>query len=192
MCHRCYARLPKLNRKDFELPDFKDARETGLKHGLTLDDIQVPPDYSHIKVPRPNKLPYVPSQPVLEKERKMRKTLRHIIGVERDPMKNTILNKQYGLVALSGGYISHDIFEHVRNSVNCQIEDFMYAQWVIPPPWRPITKKTHGSRMGGGKGDIAYYVTPIKKFNVILLVGGKFQYVYIKKWFENMVNCFPS
>jgi len=191
-CVRYYgARLPPINPKDFELPDFKDPRETGLKHNLTLDDIQPPPSYNHIKMPKEKKLPYVPSQPILAKEEKMHKTLHHIIGVEEDVKKNTILNKQYGIVALRGGYFLHEHFEHIRNAVNAHMEDNLYAQWVIPPPWKPITKKTQGARMGGGKGDIHHYVTPVKKFNVIFVVGGKFQYVYIKKWFESLANVMP-
>ena len=190
-CRR-YGRLPEINPKDFELPVFKDPRETGLKHNLTLDDIQIPPKYDDIVIPTENKLTYVPAQPMLLKQEKMMKSLHHIIGVEKDVTKNTVLSKQFGIVAMSGGYFMHEHFEHIRTNVNCQIEDNMYAQWVIPPPWKPITKKTQGARMGGGKGEVAYYVTPVKKFNVILVIGGKFQYVYIKKWFEALAAQLPG
>ena len=192
VCVRCYGRLPPINPKDFQLPKFKDPRETGLKHGLTLDDIQPPPTYDNISIPQERKLTYVPSQPILVKEEKVKKQLHHIIGVEEDVKKNTILNKQFGVVALSGGYFRHEHFEHVRSAVNAQIEENMYAQWVIPPPWKPVTKKSQGARMGAGKGDIHHYVTPVKKFNVIFVVGGKFQYVYIKRWIESLAKTMPG
>lgn len=38
----------------------------------------------------------------------------------------------------------------------------MFAIWRIDAPWQPITKKGQGQRMGGGKGAIDHYVTPIK------------------------------
>ena len=103
-CSRCHLhRLPPINPKDFELPKFKDPRESGLKHGLTLDDIQPPPTYDYIVLPKDRKLAYVPSQPILAKEEKTGKRLHEIIGVETDLKKNTVLSKQFGIVALSGG-----------------------------------------------------------------------------------------
>ena len=103
-CSRCHLhRLPPINPKDFELPKFKDPRESGLKHGLTLDDIQPPPTYDHIVLPKDRKLAYVPSQPILAKEEKTGKRLHEIIGIETDLKKNTVLSKQFGIVALSGG-----------------------------------------------------------------------------------------
>lgn len=38
----------------------------------------------------------------------------------------------------------------------------MFAIWRVDAPWQPITKKGQGQRMGGGKGAIDHYVTPIK------------------------------
>jgi len=49
----------------------------------------------------------------------------------------------------------------------------MFAIWRIDAPWKPITKKPVGSRMGGGKGNIHHYVTPVKANRIILEMGGK-------------------
>lgn len=38
----------------------------------------------------------------------------------------------------------------------------MFAVWRVDAPWQPITKKGQGMRMGGGKGAIDHYVTPVK------------------------------
>ncbi len=48
----------------------------------------------------------------------------------------------------------------------------MFAIWRVPAPWQPVTKKGQGQRMGGGKGAIDHYVTPIKAGRVIIEVGG--------------------
>lgn len=48
-----------------------------------------------------------------------------------------------------------------------------FAVWRIDPPWKAITKKSQGSRMGGGKGGINHYVFPIKADRIIVEVGGE-------------------
>lgn len=51
----------------------------------------------------------------------------------------------------------------MRLTVGRKIDtDRMFAIWRVDAPWQPITKKGQGQRMGGGKGAIDHYVTPIK------------------------------
>lgn len=38
----------------------------------------------------------------------------------------------------------------------------MFALWRIDSPWQPVTKQGQGQRMGGGKGAIDHYCTPIR------------------------------
>lgn len=38
----------------------------------------------------------------------------------------------------------------------------MFAIWRVDAPWQPCTRKGQGHRMGGGKGSIDHYVTPVK------------------------------
>lgn len=52
----------------------------------------------------------------------------------------------------------------------------MFAIWRVPPPWQPVTKKGQGQRMGGGKGAIDHYVTPVKAGRVIIEVGGTIEF----------------
>ena len=55
----------------------------------------------------------------------------------------------------------------------------MFAQWRIDAPWKPITKKGQGHRMGGGKGSINHYVTPVKAGRIIFEVGGYCEYAEV-------------
>lgn len=52
----------------------------------------------------------------------------------------------------------------------------MFAIWRIPAPWQPVTKKGQGQRMGGGKGAIDHYVTPIRAGRIIVEMGGKCEF----------------
>lgn len=62
----------------------------------------------------------------------------------------------------------------------------MFAIWRVDPPWQPITKKGQGQRMGGGKGAIDHYVTPVKAGRIILEVGGKCEYAEV--YFQSYLN----
>lgn len=64
----------------------------------------------------------------------------------------------------------------------------MFAIWRVDPPWQPVTKKGQGQRMGGGKGAIDHYVTPIKAGRIVLEVGGKCDYAEVS--LHCLYNCF--
>lgn len=59
----------------------------------------------------------------------------------------------------------------------------MFAIWRVPAPWQPLTKKGQGQRMGGGKGAIDHYVTPVRAGRVIIEVGGTCE-------FQEVMNSF--
>jgi large subunit ribosomal protein L16 len=189
---RVARRLPKLRPRDFELPTLKDARSSGLKYGLTLDDIRTPPNYDDIRMPDKKKLPGIPRVPADSKlHKKNFKTLSDIIGVEEDAEKNSMVYDQWAIVALNGGYLKYEHFEFMRVHINRQIQHDMFAEYRVPGPWKAITKKNQGTRMGGGKSEISYYVTPVKKFAVLMEVGGKCEYVSVKKWLEGITSVLP-
>lgn len=48
-----------------------------------------------------------------------------------------------------------------------------FACWRISGPYKPVTRKGLGQRMGGGKGAIDHYVTPVRYGRLIVEVGGK-------------------
>ena len=57
--------------------------------------------------------------------------------------------------ATTGGYMQHGHFEMVRLTINRFIgdNDHMFARWRVNAPFKPVTKKGQGQRMGGGKGE---------------------------------------
>ena len=70
--------------------------------------------------------------------------------------------------------LRHGHLEMVRMTISRKMNtNKMFAIWRIDAPWKPITKKGQGKRMGGGKGSIDHYVTPVKAERIIIEVGGK-------------------
>merc|ERR1712027_145969 len=48
-----------------------------------------------------------------------------------------------------------------------------FGIWRVDPPFKPVTVHGSGRKLGGGKGSISHYVTPVKAGRVIVEVGGK-------------------
>ena len=67
----------------------------------------------------------------------------------------------------------------------------MFAVWRVDSPWQPVTKKAQGSRMGGGKGGIDHYVTPVKAGRVIVEVGGKCEFKEVEKMLVKIAKKMP-
>lgn len=79
----------------------------------------------------------------------------------------------------------------MRQTINRELDTSrMFAVWRIDPPWYAISKKSQGTRMGGGKGSINHYVTPVKAGRIILEVGGKLQYEEVRRILENVNDVF--
>lgn len=76
--------------------------------------------------------------------------------------------------ALGGGYIHWGHIEMMRLTINRKMDSrTTFARWRINSPYKPVTRKGLGQRMGGGKGAIDHYVTPIRYGRLIVEVGGK-------------------
>ncbi|XP_045784789.1 39S ribosomal protein L16, mitochondrial [Maniola jurtina] len=140
-----------------------------------------PKNYDDIEIPERQRLRIydkVPLYPANLKPPKMQKRLRYMRGPE--PLHNSLQLKQYGVVATGGGRLRHEHFEMARLQVARRLDmKRMFAIWRVDPPWQPVTKKGQGQRMGGGKGAIDHYVTPIKSGRIILEVGGKCEYAEV-------------
>ena len=79
--------------------------------------------------------------------------------------------------AIHGGTMKPGHFEMVRNTTNRKLEENrMFAVWRIDPPWKSVTKKGLGHRMGSGKGSIDHYVTPIRAGRIIIEMGGHLEF----------------
>ncbi|CAB3402326.1 unnamed protein product [Caenorhabditis bovis] len=138
---------------------------------------QFPVTYENVRFP-PNgqrKLPVMPSEPFYDAEKgekKYKSTKRMIEARGVEEIHTELIHEQYGLAAVSGGFISSDDFKFLQDRINKNLIDNQFAIWRVDPPWLPRTKKAQGTRLGGGKGSIQKYVTPVRANRIILEVGG--------------------
>uniref|UniRef100_A0AC35TSW1 39S ribosomal protein L16, mitochondrial n=1 Tax=Rhabditophanes sp. KR3021 TaxID=114890 RepID=A0AC35TSW1_9BILA len=121
------------------------------------------------------KLPPMPVEPNFDAdtgERKFKETKRMIEARGVEEVHTELIHQQYGLAAVNGGFISGKDFKFVMERVNKNLIANQFAIWRVDAPWLPRTKKAQGTKLGGGKGTIAKYVTPVRSERIILEVGG--------------------
>lgn len=154
------------------------GHQQGLLHShlkvLTagLKTHEIPPNYSDVVLPAKPKLKFLNKVPNLKKAKKMSKKLSDIRGPAKSA--NAFTTGQYAIVALGGGYIHWGHIEMMRLTINRKMDPrTTFARWRINSPYKPITRKGLGQRMGGGKGAIDHYVTPVRSGRLIVEVGGK-------------------
>lgn len=132
----------------------------------------------------------VPQLPPNLKAPKMQKRLRLMRGPET--IHKFLTHKQYGIQALGGGRMRWGHFEMLRLSIGRKMDvNRMFAFWRIDAPWQPLTKQGQGQRMGGGKGAIDHYVTPIKSGRIILELGGTCEFKEVKDFLQTYANQLP-
>ncbi|CAD7090249.1 unnamed protein product [Hermetia illucens] len=152
-----------------------------------------PINYDHVEPaerPKLRMFEKVPQYPPNLRPPKMQKKLRFMRGPEL--VHNTLLHKQYGIIATGGGRLRWGHLEMLRLTIGRKMDtNRMFAIWRVQAPWQPVTKKGQGQRMGGGKGSIDHYVTPVKAGRVILEVGGKCEYAEVKGFLENVAAKLP-
>lgn len=137
-----------------------------------LKTYEIPPDYSDVMLPEKPKLKFMNKVPNLKKAKKEMKKLRDIQGPAK--AANTFTIGQYAIVAMGGGYLHWGHIEMIRLTINRKINSqTTFARWRINSPYKPVTRKGLGQRMGGGKGAIDHYVTPVRYGRFIVEVGGK-------------------
>lgn len=160
---------------------------TGIKY------FPPPTNYDHIQIPekgKPRFIEKVPQMPTNIRPPKMIKNLRFMRGPE--VIHNKLIHKQYGIVALGGGRLKFGHFEMIRLTIGRKMDTSrMFTVWRIDPPWQPITKKSQGHRMGGGKGNIDHYVTPVKKGRIIIELAGKCDFDEVKGFLGIVAHNLP-
>lgn len=77
----------------------------------------------------------------------------------------------FGLQAMSVGWISSRQIEACRRAISHSTKRGGKI-WIDIFPDKPITKKPAEVRMGGGKGDIAEYVAPVKPGKMLFEMSG--------------------
>lgn len=109
-----------------------------------------------------------------------------------ETVHNTLMYKQYGIMALTGGELSPSHLQVIRNVINKHMDEKrMFAVWRIDPPWKPLTKKGQGKRMGGGKGSISCYVSPVRAGRVIVEVGGTIEFEEVHFFLHSVAARLP-
>ncbi len=77
----------------------------------------------------------------------------------------------YGLISEATGWVSARQIESARRAIT------HYTQrggrvWIRVFPDKPISKKPPEVRMGGGKGDVAEFVAPVKRGRMLFEMAG--------------------
>uniref|UniRef100_A0A1I7Y6Q0 Large ribosomal subunit protein uL16m n=1 Tax=Steinernema glaseri TaxID=37863 RepID=A0A1I7Y6Q0_9BILA len=135
---------------------------------VTFENVVFPPNGQM-------KLPPMPAEPFYDAEKgeyKYKSTKRMIEARGVEEIHTDLIHRQYGIAAISGGFISSADFKFLEDRINKNLIERQFAIWRVDPPWLPRTKKAQGTRLGGGKGSIQKYVTPVRANRIILEVGG--------------------
>ncbi|ROL45385.1 39S ribosomal protein L16, mitochondrial [Anabarilius grahami] len=155
-----------------------------------LRTYEVPPDFSDVVLPEKTKLKFLEKVPNLKQAKKEMKKLRDIQGPAKSG--NTFTKGQYGIVALGGGYLHWGHMEMMRLTINRRIDpSTTFALWRFKAPHKPITRKGLGQRMGGGKGAIDHYVTPVKCGRLVVEVGGRVELGEVKAVLTEVAKKLP-
>jgi large subunit ribosomal protein L16 len=132
----------------------------------------------------------VPQFPPNLRPPKMQKKLKLMRGPET--VLNTLQHRQYGIMALCGGRLRWGHFEMMRLGIGREMDvSRMFAVWRVDAPWQPLTKQGQGQRMGGGKGAVDHYVTPVKAGRIILEMGGRCEFAEVKDVLKKVAHKLP-
>ncbi len=84
---------------------------------------------------------------------------------------NKVTDGEFGLQALELGLITSNQIEAARVAMTRYIKRGGNV-WIKIFPDKPITSKPIGTRMGKGKGNVEYWVAPVKPGRVMFEIGG--------------------
>jgi large subunit ribosomal protein L16 len=158
-----------------------------------LKELKPPPQYDFVEYPERRKLRFVEKVPQYAtglRPPKYQKNLYFMRGPEL--VHNQLIHKQYGIVATGPGRLRFGHFEMMRLTLGRHLnQKNMFAIWRVDPPWQAVTKKGQGQRMGGGKGSIDHYVTPIKSGRIIVELGGKVEFAEVYPFLKQVADQLP-
>ncbi|TWW67915.1 Thioredoxin-like protein 4B [Takifugu flavidus] len=146
--------------------------------------------YHDVILPEKPKLKFMNKVPNLKKAKKERKRLWDIQGPARTA--NTFTTGKYAIVAMGGGYLHWGHLEMIRLTVNRKMDSqTTFARWRVNSPYKPITRKGLGQRMGGGKGAIDHYAVPVRYGRLIVEVGGKVELAEVEPILTEVAKKLP-
>lgn len=109
-----------------------------------------------------------------------------------EPIHNTLMFGQFGVMAISGGEFKIEHLNQIRNIVNQKlIPQKMFACWRIDAPWKSKVKRGISKRLGCGKGNIHHYVTPVKAGRVIFEIGGYIEFDEVYSLLASVASRMP-
>ena len=101
-----------------------------------------------------------------------------------DRIHNKLILGQFAIVAVYGGWMQLKHFEVMRNYIGRKLKKGKsFAFYRVDPPFKPITSHGAGKKLGGGKGSVKTYCTPVKAGRVILEVGGNVYWEEVRMWY---------
>lgn len=162
------------------------------KREIKIWNPEIPPE--NVCQPTKNRLPVVPPMPtewmnIGMKTPKGTHEQWRFYGEEKT--HNNLILGQFGIIAISAGAMKRNHFEFIRNKFNRYLETkSSFAIFRIDAPYKPKTSGG-GKRMGGGKGNVKSYITPIKAGRVICEVGGKVTWEETRPWMSRIAACLP-
>lgn len=109
-----------------------------------------------------------------------------------EPIHNTLMFGQFGIIALSGGELKIEHINTMRALINKGLDTKkMFACWRIESPWKSKVKRGISKRLGGGKANIHHYVTPVKAGRIIVEVGGFIEFDEVYNLLSGIANALP-
>ncbi|XP_076452431.1 large ribosomal subunit protein uL16m-like [Babylonia areolata] len=164
-----------------------------LVQRATLMKLRPPPNYEGVEYPERRKLRFfdkVPQLPAQQRPPKMMKDLYLMRGPE--PIHTELQYGQFGIQAMGGGSLRWGHLEMIRLTINRKMDESrMFAVWRVDQPWKSITKKGQGHRMGGGKGNIDHYVVPLRAGRIIVEMGGHCEFEEVEKILKQVARILP-
>ncbi|XP_046360234.1 39S ribosomal protein L16, mitochondrial-like [Haliotis rufescens] len=159
----------------------------------TLMKLEDPPTYDHVEFPERKRLRFYEKVPQLQQGVRAPKTPKDLHLMRGpDKLHNKLQYGQYGIQALTGGRLRWGHYEALRLTIGRRMDESrMFAIWRIDQPWKSVSKKGIGTRMGGGKGNIDHYVYPLRANRILLEMGGKCEFKEVEKILKPLAKIMP-
>jgi len=107
-------------------------------------------------------------------------------------VNNQLQLDQFAIVALSGGLLKHHHFEVLRLGIGRHLKNVnLFGHYRVDAPYKPLTKHGFGKKMGGGKGSISEYSTPVRAGRVIVEIGGEGLWEEVQPWLSAVAKKLP-
>jgi large subunit ribosomal protein L16 len=84
---------------------------------------------------------------------------------------NSVDFGDFGLKALEAKWLTAKQIEAARKTISHHTKR-IGKLWIRVFPYKPITKKAAGAKMGSGKGDIEQYVAVVKPGKIVFELAG--------------------